>query len=69
MPPQLCSLRVLLTGYEPMPTEPSNWVLKRSRAGATMVSSPVDSRRDTERNGRSLPFAEDKWSFTACTIL
>ena len=34
-----------------------------------MVSSPVDSRRDTERNGRRRPFAEDKWSFTACTIL
>jgi len=51
-----------------MPTEPSNWMLKRSRAGATTVSSPVDSRRDTERKGRSLPFTEARCPFTACTV-
>ena len=31
-----------------------------------MVSSPVDSLRETERNGRSLPFTRAKCSFTAC---
>ena len=51
-----------------MPTVPSNWVLKRSKAGATTVSSPVDSRRDTEWKGRSLPFTEARCPFTACTV-
>ena len=48
-----------------MPTEPSNRVLKRSRAGATTVSSPVESLRDTERKGRSRPFTEARWPFNA----
>lgn len=30
-------------------------MLRRLRAGATLVSSTVDRRRDTEQNGRSRP--------------
>ena len=50
-----------------MPTEPSNWLLKRFSTGATTVSSPVDSLSDTERNGRSLPFTKARLPLTAYT--
>ena len=50
-----------------MPTEPLKVALRRCRVGATVVSSSVDSRMVTQRNGSRRPVADARCCFTACT--